>query len=413
MPFGNPPDTSPRLGLSRTRNSWNSTRRARVSTICGVNNMIRLACLLAVVVFIAYPHSSALAQGVPIAKPYYRELSQRGDLKFRMDGVDRIAAIGLMNWDFPLSTPATVGLNSNLASFCLEPLLPINAGNEYSFQVDTFGKAKDFNLKDDDEGRKDAERRTKFVRELYGRCYADVLSDPHVAAPAFQLALWEVMLETVASDGPTQYSLDTGSFRTNFPKTDAAPPYVAQAQKYLQSLTGDDTVFSETPALAGQELVRLTGLLNTSGVRAQSQLALRNSGGVLNSGAGSSGLGLVGMAVGGGFGRPTLTSGGSPLGGSGGGFGGIGRTTSLTGLGGLSSQSGITTSTETFPPSGLSPIQFKLIPIPTSEITPLPNPISTSNPTAVPTPAPPGLVLGLIGASLFGIWHYRHARIRI
>ena len=330
-----------------------------------------------------------------------------------MNGAHQIAAIGLMNWDFPLTTPATVGLNSNLASFCLEPLVPIIAGNEYSFQVDTFGKAKDFNLKDDDEGRKDAERRIKFVRELYGRAYADVLSDPHVAAPAFQLALWELMLETGAPDAPTPYDLNTGSFQTNFLKTDSAPAYVAQAQKYLQSLTGDDAVFSETPILAGQELVRLTGLLNTGGVRAQSQLALRNSGGVSNSGAGSSGLGLVGMAVGGGFGRPTQTSGGPPLGGSGGGFGGTGRIASLTGLGGLSPQLGITTTTETFPPIGLSPIQFKLVPLPTPELTPMPNSVSNLNPTAVPTPAPPGLVLGLIGISLLGIWHCRHARIRV
>ena len=268
----------------------------------------------------------ALAQDAPSLTLDYRELTQREPLKFRMNGADHTASVGLLNWDFPATTFATVGFDPKLTSFCLEPLVPVVAGNQYQFQMDKFGSPKDFNLKDDEDGRKEAGRRTKFVRELYGRNYAEVLADPKVAAPAFQLALWEILSETKVPEGPIPYSLNSGTFQTNFPKGDAAPAYVTQAQKYLLGLTGDDAAFGDSPALAGQELVRLTGLRNAAGVIAQSQVALRNKGGVSNSASGYGGdagaLGPVGTSAGGGSGRPSTSFGG--IGGGGLGGGGIG-----------------------------------------------------------------------------------------
>ena len=118
-------------------------------------------------------------------KLHYRELTDRQVLKFRMNGAEQSAPIGRLNWDFPSVTFATVGLDPQLSTFCLEPLVPVVAGNDYAFDLEPFGTTKDFNLKEDEAGKKEAERRAKYVRELYGRAYADLLKDPAAVAPAF------------------------------------------------------------------------------------------------------------------------------------------------------------------------------------------------------------------------------------
>ena len=358
----------------------------------------------------------------------YRELTEREKLPFRMDGADQNSRVGRLNWEFPPETFATLGMDPQLKTFCLEPLIPVVAGNDYAFQTEPFGTPKDFRLKDDEAGRKEADRRTKYVRELYGRHYADLIKDSAVAAPAFQLALYEIVAETKVPDAPSPFGLNSGTFRTNFPKADATPEYAIRAQKYLDSLTGNDASFAENPDLAGQELVRLTGVRNSAGITAQSQIALRNRGGVSNSTSaygdgGAGGVGPIGTS-GGGFSRPASGLGGGfgsglgggGIGGIGGGFGGIG------GVGGLNSttgtnnspqntnpQSGTNTSTtngETSKPSDINPILPN--PNPNPNPNPIPNPNPNPNPT--PTPAPPAVLLALIGVGLFGLRRYRQSR---
>ena len=95
-------------------------------------------------------------------------------------------------------------------------------------------------------------------------------------------------------------------------------------------MTGNDAPFNDNPALAGQELVRLTGLKNTAGVAGQGQLARRNRAGSSNitgpfgdSAAGPTGGGLGLGGLGGLADRSPLGGGGF---GGGGGFLGTGAT---------------------------------------------------------------------------------------
>ena len=73
--------------------------------------------------------SATLAQDAPSLTLNYRELTQREPLKFRMNGADHTVPVGLLNWDFPATTFATVGFDPKLTSFCLEPLMPVVASS--------------------------------------------------------------------------------------------------------------------------------------------------------------------------------------------------------------------------------------------------------------------------------------------
>ena len=221
----------------------------------------------------------ALAQEKPDLTLRYQELTQREQLQFSMKGhPDLSKPVGALSWDFPPTTFARVGFDPELKTFCMDPLTPVTSGMEYGFRIDTFGTPKDFGLADDEAGRKLAVRRARYVKELFGRYYGDTVRDPDISAAAFQTALWEVVQETELPDGPMPFNLYNGTFKVKAAPTDS-PEYVQRAQRYVQSLTGDDASFNESPVLAGQNLVRLTGLRSGANAAAQSQLSLRSSGG--------------------------------------------------------------------------------------------------------------------------------------
>ena len=128
-----------------------------------------------------------------------------------------------------------------------------------------------------------------------------------------------------------------------------SPEYVQRAQRYVQSLTGDDASYNENPVLAGQNLVRLTGLKSGTNAAAQSQLSLRSSGGggsfpgqpqsIASTSTGTGGqqlpLGILNRGLTGfsGYGQGSG-------GGSGGGLGGGSGSGSLTGGGGTTVNTG-------------------------------------------------------------------------
>jgi hypothetical protein len=265
-----------------------------------------------------------IAQEKPDLTLRYADLTQREQLQFSMKGhPDLTRPVGGLAWEFPPTTYATVGFDPELKTFCMEPLVTVTSGMEYGFRIDTFGTPKDFGLADDEAGRKMAIRRMKFVRELYGRYYIDTVRDPNMSAAAFQTALWEVTQETEVPDGPMPFSLFTGTFKVNYPNLNESPAFVQRAQKYVQSLTGDDASFAESTVLAGQTLVRLTGLNSLTGAAGQSQLSTRaiGGGGAFPGPAQS----IASTSMGGGFGQqqqPNLNAYRGGLLGTGGGFGG-------------------------------------------------------------------------------------------
>jgi len=185
-------------------------------------------------------------------------------------------------------------------------------------------------------------------------------------------------------DRAATFDVFAGTFQVNYPK-DEAPAYVALAQTYLDSLTGNDAIYYENPELKGRELVRLQGIENAEGVVAQSQYALR----YINGGApgigpfasalgtsGAGGLGGIGAGgIGAGLGAGEAAGGGGPLLTTGG-FGGTPSTTTTPG-------GGPPTSTTTRVPAGGPG---------TSTVT-----ITThGGGGGTPVPAPTGIVLGLV-----------------
>ena len=267
----------------------------------------------------------AFALDAPPARPavslYYRELTNPAEFKFTVDGKPVTRNVGDLNFDTPVGA-TTAGLATNPRTFCVEPLVPIVAGRVYPFVVDPLDSPAGFGLPDTADGKTAAARKAAFVRELYGRYYADSVADPRTAS-AFQIALWEVAQETQVPDGPMPFNLYTGTFKADYPDPAAAPEYVQTAQKYVQSLSGDETAFGTSSALRRQELVRLTGTAGPDGVVPQSQLSLRPVADYAGGGAPGTGFGTGLPTGGGGGGLGFAGPGGLGRGGSGG-FGGGG-----------------------------------------------------------------------------------------
>jgi hypothetical protein len=356
---------------------------------------------LAAAVTTAVAGSAVQAQDRPDLTLRYRELTERDALKFSMKSpVDAKAApttttkpVGWMNWEFPDSITSTMGFDPNLKAFCIEPLIPVTPGMEYGFNIDTFGKPRDFaGVAENKDGDAIAKKRTAFVRELYGRYYDDLVKDPAAVAPAFQTALWELVAESDMQDGPMPFSLYTGGFQVAYQNEKDAPLYVKSAQGYLQSLTGDDSSFTSNPELAGMELVRLSGTKGANGVVSQAQLVLRQRGGVSTA---NSPFSTAPVMTGGGLGGGGLGGALSALGargpvGGGGGFGGGGST---GGGGGFFGGGGGTTVTDSSNPSTPNPI-VPVPPTPPTPPTPPVPPVPPVNPPVPPTPpvppVPPG-----------------------
>ena len=270
------------------------------------------------------------------------------------------------------------------------------------------------------------------------------MTDPAANAAAFQVALWEVVQEPTLpplAAGGKPFDLYGGGFRANYADPSAAPEFVQGAQRYVQSLTGDDAAFANSNLLRGSELVRLTGTAGPDGVVPQSQLSLRPSAANLSAGVPGGGLptGIVGGPGGyaplGGLGRGL---GGAPLGGLGGGFGGApglvggfgggnGTTVAATPVtspltpiippGTATNPGGNSPQTPVLPPSiFVPPVGPPIVVIPPGTTTPPgENPPGDNPPVKPPldppaVPAPPAVVLGLVGAGLIAAQRLRNRR---
>ena len=375
---------------------------------------------------------------------YYTGLTNAADVKLVVADKPVTKSVGEMAFATPVGA-ATAGLATNPRTYCVEPLVPIVAGRVYDFHVEPVETPAGFGLADTADGKAAAVRRAAFVRELYGRYYEETVAKPETAA-AFQVALWEVVTEADVPDGPMPFNLYSGSFKADYADPATAPAAVQTAQRYVQSLTGDETKYGESAALRGQELVRLTGAAGPDGVVPQSQLSLRPVPDTSGGGGGAPGLGFsTGLPVGagGGFGPLRGFGGGgfgSPggFGGGGGGVvpsgGGAGNAVTTTagvpapagvavpatvpagvgiGAGGTSPQA--STGSATVPPGGLAPGTPGMPDTPPGGILVVPpggGPETPGGGTDTPpgggpntpgvtpaVPAPPALVLVLTGAA--------------
>lgn len=352
----------------------------------------------------------------------YRELTNRESFNFVLANQKYTRPVGDLTMEFPLGAVPSSGLDPVARTFCVEPLVPMYAGDVYPFTVDALGKPSAFGLPDNPDGVAAAEKRARYIRELYGRYYVDVATDPKVNAPAFQAALWELSQETEVPDGPMPFSLYTGTFQADYPAQADAPAFVQRAQQYVQDLTGDDSVFAANPALSNLTLSRLTALQPVGGAMVgQSQLALTTTAPIST---GSDAGGLGGPALGTLGGIPT-GFGGSPLRSTGGGLGGpaSGGFPGGGGIGGMGGFGGVgTTAPNTGNSSGpgtsgpVTPGGSVVIPtIPsapgtdTGTSTGGPSTGLPQNPPGVippltpvsPIPAPAGVVLGVVGLGVF------------
>ncbi len=352
---------------------------------------------------------------------YYQGLSPRGDFAFKWKDARDSRPVGLLNWSVPSELVGTGNMGRDFHTYCAQTLVGVTAGETYRYEIVDPALPKNYELKDDEAGQKEALYRTAFIRELFGRFYLDSI-DPNKPdeARAFQIALWEIINEAELPPAkdlpstPTPFSLTKGSFQADYPVFDQAPVYVQRAQAMLQPLTGDESQFYGNAGLAGYRLVRMNGLGSVTNPNelVQAQLALQKvEGGV----GGNAGVGGGSGGVGGaGFGGAPLAGGG----GTGGGLGGIGGG---AGGGGIFGGTGNGNNNNGTPPNGTNvpPGGGGDPPGGTTVIPPVNQPpdVVDDPPTTPPTentnpvPAPPAILLGLVGIGALG--GYRALRRRV
>lgn len=329
---------------------------------------------------------------------FYPKLDPKVQFNYLWKGQPGTNSAGVIRWEVPASEFGTNGFDRAFPAYCAEVLIPIRTDTMYRFEVNTVNAVKNYEVAASKTPEKSSERRTKYIYELYGRYYQEPVSDAD-AAIAMQVALWELIQETEPADGNAKLDLMGGDFRANYP-ADAMPAYVTTAQKMLNSLTGNDNLFYENPAIRGKELVRLRGLENDDKIVAQAQLALRSVGAGAGGGNGF-GQPLAGggalAALGGGAGSPGGGTGGGTGGGSGGGggfFPGGGNSNVPP------SNTPPATTPPTDPPSGTPPTGGTPPTDPPGGTTPP----GTTPPGTTPVPAPAGVLLGLLALGTVGSW---------
>lgn len=344
------------------------------------NSSYILVVLLTVGIVLGFS-SRSLAQ-TPSLQAYYDKLDPTTPFKYLWKGEEKTCNVGAFHWRIPESQFSTGGLDRNFTGYCAEIDVPIVAGNTYYFRQLSIYEPRSYGLENTADGIRATQRRATLIKELFGRYYFENKTAHPVETFAFQVALWELTHETEPIDRSASFDLFAGDFQANYPK-DQAPEFVLLAQAYLDSLTGNDSVYYSNQDINGRELIRLQGIPNAEGLVAQSQYALRyiNGGapgvspfaGLLgNNGAGLGGLGGgIGPGIGaGGLGAGDIPTGGGPL----------------LGVGG-----GSTGSTPTS--SGSSP--------PTGGGSRVPGGGPSGTPPPTPVPAPAGLALGLVAVAAF------------
>jgi hypothetical protein len=345
----------------------------------------------------------------PALEVFYSKLEPKQQFKYKWQGKEGVCSAGVFRWEVPQSEFGTNGFDRNFTGYCAEVLVPIVADKTYRFQSNNLYAPTNYSLTNAKAEARgvSAERRTRYVLELFGRYFQDsttknISSDD---AAAFQIALWEIIQESEPAEGEAKFDLFGGDFQANYPKNEA-PVAVNKAQDYLASLTGKDAdLFFNNPDLRDRELVRLQGLVNADGSPTQSQYALRTKLGGGGVGGGNLNRALTGGgAAGGGFGAPLMGGGGAGAG-NGGGLGGGGG---FFGGGGTGNGRTVTTTTpggggnNTPPNNNPPPTTTNRPPVggPNDPNDPN-NPNNPSNPNN-PVPAPAGLLLGVIALGTIG-----------
>lgn len=344
---------------------------------------MRRRITVAAVTALALATASASGQE-PALEVFYTKLEPKEQFKYTWKGKAEVCSAGVFRWEVPETEFGTNGLDRNFTGYCAEVLVPITADKLYRFRVNSIYAPSNYGLADDDKGPLAAERRARYIQELFGRYFRDPIarSVNPAEAVALQVALWEIIQETEPAEGEPKRDLFAGDFQANYARADA-PAFVLKAQEYLDALTGNDALFYENPDLRGRELIRLMGIENADKVVAQSQFALRFVGG---GGVGTASLNralTAGGAFGTGVGAPVA---GFGTGGGGGGFGAGGG-------------SPVTPTTPISSPPGGG-----------SVTTPPPPPVTTDRPPVggpeepTPIPAPAGVILGAIALGTLGSW---------
>lgn len=330
----------------------------------------------------------------PALDVLYKKMEPKEPFKYKWKGQEATVNAGVFRWEVPESAFGTDGLDRNFTGYCAEVLVPIVADKTYRFRKNSIYEPSNYGLAEHKDGPTAATRRARYIQELFGRYFRDPNGKNAVNAEeavAFQVALWEVIQETEPAEGETKRDLFAGDFQANYPKADA-PAFVTRAQGYLDSLTGDDALYYENPDLRGRELIRLMGVENAEKVVAQSQFALRYTGGGAAGGEPLAQLSAGGGAIG--------AAGGVPLGGvagaPGGGGGGIATT---GGSGDNGSPIPPTVTPNTNPPvSGTPPVNPPTV---NTDGPPVGGP---DEPTPNPVPAPAGVLLGAVALGTLGSW---------
>ncbi len=363
-----------------------------VLSVLKMPNPLPRPSLLALAAALVFAASSRSSGEEPGHEFFYATLDPKEPFKYTWKGKSGRCAAGVFRWEVPKSEFGTSGLDRNFTGYCAEVLVPITANTLYRFRVNSLYAPENYGIA----AREPAERRVKFIQELFGRYFRDPMTRAVTGedAAAFQVALWEIVQESEPRDAPPKLDLFAGDFQADYPRA-TAPGFVLKAELYLDSLTGNDNLYYENPDLRGRELIRFQGIENAAGNIAQSQFALRSGGW---GGGGNLGAQLAGGGFGGGLlGGFGGLGGGSAFGGGAGGalISGGGGSGSGGGAGSTSPGTAVTTSPVGSPSTIASP--------PGSSVTTPPvNGPDTSPP--VPVPAPAGLVLTAIGVSVVGVW---------
>jgi hypothetical protein len=318
----------------------------------------------------------------PTLEVYYDRLDPKATFNYKWKGQERVCNVGAFRWEIPPSEFGTGGLDRNFTGYCADINVHILAEKLYRFRPISLLEPRMFGLEDDAEGIRAAERRATLIRELFGRYYSQSKTSHPDETFAFQVAIWELTHETEPMDRAVTFDLFSGDFQANYPK-EQAPAFVLLAQAYLDSLTGNDSIYYENQDLKGRELILLEGIPNADGVVAQSQYALR----YINGGA--PGVGSFANTLG--NGAP-----GGAFGGLGSGIGaGLGAGTGV-GEGGVPDSGGPLIAAGGGVPSTSTPIPAGSPP-PTGGQSRVPGggPTTTTTSTT-PVPSPAGLILGLV-----------------
>src|SRR5262249_30752566 len=103
--------------------------------------------------------------------------------------------VGLLHWTAPDDRFASGGLADEAGrptTFCAEPMVGVTPGRTYEFSSQSVESPEAYGLPNNELGRKEANLRGTYIRELYGRHYLDARKADNPDGPlAFHTALWE------------------------------------------------------------------------------------------------------------------------------------------------------------------------------------------------------------------------------